>query len=225
MLTQVKLLRVLEEKVIERVGDNQPIHINVRIVSATNKDLKKLVEQGLFREDLFYRINVIPIHVPPLRERVEDIPILAEAFFRRIRLKTDKKINSISNAAMQVLMAHSWPGNVRELENLLHRAVALSEENELQIEPSARQALTREAVGMSNGAAPPDDDQITIQSDLQSHLDSAEREILIQALRETGFNRTAAAARLGLSLRQMRYRIARLHIDTPHTGEAPDGVV
>ena len=120
--TQVKLLRVLEEKIIERVGDNRPIHIDVRIISATNKDLNGLVEEGHFRQDLFYRINVIPIIVPPLRERVEDIPILAEAFFRRIRLKTDKKINGISNDAMRLLMEYSWPGNVRELRSTFEYA-------------------------------------------------------------------------------------------------------
>jgi len=132
VLTQVKLLRVLEEKVIERVGDNHPIHINVRIISATNKDLRKLVEQGLFREDLFYRINVIPIHVPPLRARVEDIPILAEAFFRRIRLKTDKKINSISNDALRVLMGYSWPGNVRELRSTFEYAFVTCQDSVIQ---------------------------------------------------------------------------------------------
>jgi two-component system response regulator PilR (NtrC family) len=114
------------------------------------------------------------------------------------------------------------PGNVRELENLLHRAVALSEEDELQIEPSTHQLLIRETAVTTTGPAVLDDNQITIPSDLQSHLDNAEREILIQALRESGFNRTAAAARLGLSLRQMRYRIARLHIDTPQTGDSSD---
>jgi two-component system response regulator PilR (NtrC family) len=108
------------------------------------------------------------------------------------------------------------------LENLLHRAVALSEEDELQLEPSTRQKLIQETADINTEPAVLDDNQITMPSDLQSHLDSAEREILIRALRESGFNRTAAAARLGLSLRQMRYRIARLHIDTPHTGDASD---
>ena len=120
--TQVKLLRVLEEKVIEKVGDNRPIHIDVRIISATNKDLKALVDRGSFREDLFYRINVIPITVPPLRERLGDIPILAEAFFRRIRLKSAKEIRGISNDAMRVLMGYPWPGNVRELKSAFEYA-------------------------------------------------------------------------------------------------------
>ncbi|MBW1802507.1 MAG: sigma 54-interacting transcriptional regulator [Deltaproteobacteria bacterium] len=130
--TQVKLLRVLEEKVIERVGDQQPIHIDVRIISATNKDLNGLVERGHFRQDLFYRINVIPIMVPPLRERVEDIPLLAEAFFRRIRLKTDKKINGISNDAMRLLMEYSWPGNVRELRSSFEYAFVTCQDSTIQ---------------------------------------------------------------------------------------------
>ena len=120
--TQVKLLRVLEEKVIERVGDNQPLHIDVRIISATNRNLKELVTAGIFREDLFYRINVIPIVIPPLRERRNDIPLLAESFFRRIRLKNDKNILSISNQSMEALMHYSWPGNVRELKSALEYA-------------------------------------------------------------------------------------------------------
>jgi len=120
--TQVKLLRVLEEKVIERVGDNQPLHIDVRIISATNRNLKELVAAGIFREDLFYRINVIPIVIPPLRERRNDIPLLAESFFRRIRLKNDKNILSISNQSMEALMHYSWPGNVRELKSALEYA-------------------------------------------------------------------------------------------------------
>jgi two-component system, NtrC family, response regulator HydG len=122
LATQVKLLRVLEEKVIERVGDHHPIAINVRIISATNRNLKQLVEKGNFRQDLFYRINVIPIHLPALRERVTDISMLAEHFFHRVRLKSDKKIRGISNDAMKLLMAHTWPGNVRELIESLGQA-------------------------------------------------------------------------------------------------------
>jgi transcriptional regulator with GAF, ATPase, and Fis domain len=120
--TQIKLLRVLEEKVVERVGDNRPIHTDVRIISATNRDLKQLVEQGVFREDFYYRINVIPIHVPPLRERIEDIPLLAEAFFRHLQIKSGKAIDSISPEALKVLIQYSWPGNVRELKSAFEYA-------------------------------------------------------------------------------------------------------
>ena len=130
--TQVKLLRVLEEKMIERVGDNRPVHVDVRIISATNRDLKQMVDQGDFREDLFYRINVIPIFVPPLRERVGDIPLLAESFFRRIKLKSDKNIQGISNKAMELLMGYDWPGNVRELKSAFEYAFVTCQEPMIQ---------------------------------------------------------------------------------------------
>jgi two-component system, NtrC family, response regulator HydG len=132
LATQVKLLRVLEEKVIERVGDHHPIAINVRIISATNRNLKQLVEKGNFRQDLFYRINVIPIHLPALRERVTDISMLAEHFFHRVRLKSDKKIRGISNDAMKLLMAHTWPGNVRELKSAFEYAFVTCQADMIQ---------------------------------------------------------------------------------------------
>jgi two-component system response regulator HydG len=120
--TQVKLLRVLEEKVIERVGDNRPIQVDVRIISATNKDLKALVDKGAFRDDLFFRINVIPIRLPALQERIEDIPLLADAFFKRAQLKSSKPIHGISREAMSLLMSYEWPGNVRELRSAFEYA-------------------------------------------------------------------------------------------------------
>ncbi|MCK8603619.1 sigma-54 interaction domain-containing protein [Desulfoferrobacter suflitae] len=130
--TQVKLLRVLEEKVIERVGDNQPIPVDVRIISATNRNLVNLVEKGSFRKDLYFRINVIPIQLPPLRERVEDIPLLAEAFFRKLCLKSDKNIEGISNNAMEILMKYSWPGNVRELKSAFEYAFVTCHSGSIQ---------------------------------------------------------------------------------------------
>jgi two-component system response regulator HydG len=130
--TQVKLLRVLEEKVIERVGDNKPIPVDVRVISATNKNLSELVENGALRKDLYFRINVIPIHMPPLRERVGDIPLLAESFFRRLRLKSGKKIEGIANLALEVLMKYSWPGNVRELKSAFEYAFVTCQESLIQ---------------------------------------------------------------------------------------------
>jgi len=120
--TQVKLLRVLEEKTIERVGDHRSIHIDVRIITATNKDLKQLVDQGVFREDFYYRINVLPVWVPPLRERTGDIPLLAESFFQRICLKSEKRIQGITNEALDFMITYPWPGNVRELKSTLEYA-------------------------------------------------------------------------------------------------------
>ncbi len=184
--TQVKLLRVLEEKVIERVGDNTPIHINVRIISATNRDLQALVTQGDFREDLFYRINVIPIIVPPLRERVEDISLLAESFFRRIRLKTDKKINGISNDAMRLLMEYSWPGNVRELRSTFEYAFVTCQD--AMIEPYH---------------FPPNLYQEQHRRTSSKKIPLGKREMkkrqLIEALKKAGGNQTKAAEILGVS--------------------------
>lgn len=120
--TQVKLLRVLEEKVIERVGDNRPIPVDVRIITATNRNLKELVDKGVFRSDFYYRINVLPVELPPLRRRPEDIPLLAEMFFHHLQLKSDKKILGISPEAMQFLVRYPWPGNVRELKSAFEYA-------------------------------------------------------------------------------------------------------
>jgi two-component system response regulator HydG len=130
--TQVKLLRVLEEKVIERVGENRPVPVDVRIISATNKNLKQLVASGGFREDLFFRINVIPIVLPPLRDRVEDIPLLAEFFFKRIQLKTGKPIRGISPETMEALISYEWPGNVRELKSAFEYALVTCQEGLIQ---------------------------------------------------------------------------------------------
>jgi len=184
--TQVKLLRVLEEKVIERVGDNRPVHIDVRIISGTNRNLKKLVESGLFREDLFYRINVIPILIPPLRERRSDIPLLAEFFFRRIRLKNDKSIDSISNPAMESLMNYSWPGNVRELKNALEYAFVTC--NGSVIEPKHLPP----DVFLNHKADP-------IDEKTSPNRDEIQKIRLIDALEQTGGNQTKAARILGVS--------------------------
>jgi two-component system response regulator HydG len=184
--TQVKLLRVLEEKVIERVGDQRPISIDVRIISATNRDLKRLVEQGNFREDLFYRINVIPIHVPPLRERVSDIPLLAEHFFRRIQLKSDKKINGIAKDAMHLLMAHAWPGNVRELKSTFEYAFVTCQGLMIQARDLPPDIIgTPKAVPTAISAGGTRDD--------------TKKRRLIEALEKTGGNQSQAAEILGVT--------------------------
>jgi two-component system, NtrC family, response regulator HydG len=184
--TQVKLLRVLEEKVIERVGDNRPVHIDVRIISGTNRNLKDLVDSGLFREDLFYRINVIPIIIPPLRDRRSDIPLLAESFFRRIRLKNDKNIQAISNLAMETLMNYAWPGNVRELKSALEYAFVTC--NGVMIEPQH---------------LPPDVFQNNLRISQKQNItldrDETQKHRLINALKQTSGNQTQAARILGVS--------------------------
>jgi len=129
---QVKLLRVLEGKQFERVGDHRPISVDVRIITATNKNLEELIAQKRFREDLFFRINVIPIHLPPLRERLEDVPLLVNTFIGRLRSRTKKKITGLAPDAMEQFMAYHWPGNVRELKSALEYAFVIAEKGLIQ---------------------------------------------------------------------------------------------
>lgn len=223
---QSKLLRAIQERSVRPIGSTQEDAVDVRIVSATHKDLQAEVQAGRFRQDLFYRLNVIEIAVPALRERREDLPALCEALLARIARDAGMPIPALSPDVLQRLSQHPLNGNVRELENLLHRAVALSDGDVLHIDVSspavplepastppqtAVQAAVEQPQAAPVAAKPP----TPVPSDLQSYLDQQEREILVRALQESGFNRTAAAARLGLSLRQIRYRIARLGIATP----------
>lgn len=204
---QSKLLRAIQERQVRPLGSTQEDTVDVRVVSATHKDLACDVQAGRFRQDLFYRLNVIEIMVPPLRERREDLPALCSALLARIAHESGMPTPQLSNGVTQQLMAHPFSGNVRELENLLHRAVALADGQELHIDFQGSQAAPLDAAPQPAPAVVP--------QDLQSWLDEQEREILVKALHETGFNRTAAAQRLGLSLRQIRYRIARLGIALP----------
>lgn len=201
--TQVKLLRVLEEKIIERVGDNTPIPVNVRIISATNKNLAQLVDQGLFRKDLFFRINVIPIHLPMLRRRSEDIPLIAEAFFRKMKLKSGKDIKGISKDAMEVLMAYAWPGNVRELKSVFEYAFVVCQNSLIQPFhfPSN---LLRTAEGRPKVVKRP-----------RFNMQEIEKRELIEALRKAGGNKTKAADFLGVSRVTVWNRMKRFRIDTP----------
>jgi two-component system response regulator PilR (NtrC family) len=205
---QSKLLRAIQERQVRSLGSTQEDTVDVRVVSATHRDLAADVQAGRFRQDLFYRLNVIEIVVPPLRERREDLPALCEALLARIAQESGMPTPQLSPAVMEQLMAHPLTGNVRELENLLHRAVALSEGEELQVDfaPTAAPGATDAPAPLAATGMP---------QDLQSWLDQQERAILVKALRETGYNRTAAAQKLGLSLRQIRYRIARLAIVMP----------
>ncbi len=204
---QSKLLRAIQERSVRSLGSTQEEAVDVRIVSATHKDLAGDVASGHFRQDLFFRLNVIEIAVPPLRERRSDLPALCEALLAKIAGESDLPVPPLSGALLAQLAAHPLSGNVRELENLLHRAVALSDGNELHVDSVPGQAPSTR----------PDE-----TGDLQSYLDQQEREVLVKTLTETGFNRTAAAARLGLNLRQIRYRIARLNITTPFGDDAHD---
>ena len=223
---QSKLLRAIQERCVRPLGSNQEEAVDVRLISATHKNLPLEVQQGRFRQDLFYRLNVIDITIAPLRERCEDLPALCQALLARIAHESGLPVPELSEQALDALATQPLMGNVRELENLLHRAVALSEGDELHLDAlqspiSATMPLTvvppvaEPAAVMSIAPSLPTFDDLGLPSDLQTHLDMQEREILIKALRETGFNRTVAAQRLGLSLRQIRYRIARLKIELP----------
>ncbi|MEW6660220.1 MAG: sigma 54-interacting transcriptional regulator [Thermodesulfobacteriota bacterium] len=187
MNTQAKLLRVLQEKVIEKVGDQKPVPVEVRVITATNKDLQHLMAEARFREDLYYRINVIPIHLPPLRERREDIPLLTEAFIERLRLKTRKPISGISKEAMETFLQYRWPGNVRELLNSLEYAFVLCREGDI-LPPHLPAPLAQKPVHSSRtlrnrGPAGKVDD----------------KESLLRAMEEAGGNKSAAARLLGVS--------------------------
>jgi len=198
--TQIKLLRVLEESVVERVGDNTPIHVDVRVISATNKNLKERVEQGAFRDDLFYRVNVIPIFLPPLRERPEDIPLLAESFFRKIRLKSGSKAKGISNEVMRIFMEYPWPGNVRELKSAFEYALVCCGESLIRLHHlPPRFHQVKKVEGTPRKAS--------ISREEMKRLD------LINALELAGGNRSEAARILGVSRVTVWNRMKRFGID------------
>jgi len=226
---QSKLLRAIQERSVRPIGSTQEDAVDVRIVSATHKDLQAEVQAGRFRQDLFYRLNVIEIAVPALRDRREDLPALCAALLARIAHDAGMAIPVLAPSVIDRLAAHPLQGNVRELENLLHRAVALNDGSELHmdfeasgvmpLERAPSVALPAAATAPVPSPAPRAEMPVAVPPDLQIYLDQQEREILVRALRESGFNRTAAGARLGLSLRQIRYRIARLGISTPNGGD------
>lgn len=247
---QSKLLRAIQERSVRPLGSTQEETVDVRIVSATHRDLAADVRAGHFRQDLYYRLNVIEIVIPPLRERREDLPALCNALLHRILQDSGIPVPKLTAQALDAIAAHPLTGNVRELENLLHRAVALSDGDELQVDtpstladgstlrfsPAAAQGLaTRGAMeptpassmGAMVGNAPLQSSAsaaVPLPNDLQAWLDQQERDILVRALREANFNRTATAARLGISLRQIRYRIARLNIALPGYPDPHDDI-
>src|SRR5687768_11420052 len=226
---QAKLLRVLQEREFERVGGSRTIKVNVRIIATSNRDLMSNVSKGEFRQDLYYRLNVFPVHVPALRERVEDILILADHFLRRFARKHGVKVTGFSDAARVALVEYRWPGNVRELQNTVERAVILSESghavssaalglagdlNAGNLE-STRQSQSQPA-NVSNGAAPHVEEShpapansvvVTSGSGQVLRLDELEKQAIRAALRQTGGNRTQAAAALGIAIRTLRNKL------------------
>ncbi len=198
---QIKLLRVLQEGEIERVGSHTPIKVDVRIISATNQDLARLVEEGRFRQDLYYRINVVPITMPPLRQRVEDIPLLAETFVERVRLRSGRDITGLAPEAMQALMAYPWPGNVRELINAIEYAFVTCPQGLIQpqhLPPHILAPTAREENPPQPGA---------------SSREELMRRQIRQALAATGGHKTKAAELLGISRVTLWKRMKRLGMD------------
>jgi len=206
---QVKLLRVVQEKTVRPVGEPREEAVDVRILSATHKNLAQLVAEGRFREDLFYRINVIEMRVPALRERPEDVPELAQAILTRLSRRMQTQAPRLSADAMQALSTYAFPGNVRELENVLERALTLSTGTEITAEHVKLRASARleseparaPVMPGSSGAA------------LGAQLEDIERDAILKALEKTRYNKTAAAKLLGMSFRALRYRIKKLNIE------------
>jgi DNA-binding NtrC family response regulator len=200
---QVKILRFLEEREFERVGGNKTFKVDVRLVAATHRDLKKKLEEGTFREDLFYRLNVIEIHIPTMRERPGDIPLLAHHFLRKYADANGKDLKGISDEVLALLLSHPWPGNVRELENAMERAVVLSDGPTLTPAhfPTLRKAAGGEAAkppagGMSLGVRIPG-----------STLADLEREAILRTLEAVGGSTSKAAAILDISARKIQYKL------------------
>ncbi len=202
---QVKLLRVIQEKSVRPVGETREVSVDVRIVSATHRKLDELVKAGKFREDLYYRINVIELHVPALRDRLDDIPLLVDVMLERVSRHIGVGRPEMTDAAMDKLLSYVYPGNVRELENILERAVTLCSDD--RIEPGDIQL--KQGPGME---LPPVTDEI-VADGLEGQLEHIEREAIVKALEQTRYNKTKAAELLGMTFRQLRYRVKKLGID------------
>ena len=202
--TQVKLLRVLQERDFERLGGTRTIKVDVRLLAATNRDLRAALEEGTFREDLYYRLNVVPIDIPPLREHKEDIPGLVNLFLARFAKYSgrEEQITGISAAALQLLSSHYWPGNIRELQNVIERACALATDKQLEAEDIQLDAARNRANTASDRFLP---DGMT--------LDQWEDEMIREALKRAGGNKSQAARLLGLSRNALRYRLSKIGID------------
>jgi two-component system response regulator PilR (NtrC family) len=205
---QVKLLRVLQDRKFRRLGGTEEVQADIRVIAATNQDLPKRVEEGKFREDLFYRINVISIELPPLRERREDIPLLAEHFLGKFAAQMQKPVHAISHEAMDLLVAHEWRGNVRELENVIERSVALEQTAAVLPEtlPEAIRRGVSTRVGANIAELPHDG------IDLEAHVEDIYREHIAQALKRAGGVQVKAAEMLGMSFRSFRYYAKKFNI-------------
>jgi DNA-binding NtrC family response regulator len=226
--TQAKVLRVLQEGTFERLGSSEPIRVDVRIIAATNKDLEREVEAGRFREDLFYRLKIIAVHMPPLRSRASDIPALVDHFVGRFARDYGKPLRYISDQAMRTLQAYDWPGNVRELENCLRRAVLMCKgdvllADHLRLEEGAAAAASAaadplEAIRARVEQLAPEILRIAGPEARESLIDLVEKVLLRQALEDCGHNQVHAARRLGISRNTLRHRIEKYRLEPDETG-------
>jgi transcriptional regulator with PAS, ATPase and Fis domain len=200
---QVKLLRILQEREFERLGSNKTRHIDVRVIAATNQDLRAALEQGTFREDLYYRLNVVPIDIIPLRERMQDIPFLAEHFLSKYAVDTGKKVDYITPAALAKLSAYHWPGNVRELENAIERSVVMCNGDHLDAADIKLDNAPRPRAASGEFSLP-----------AGMTLDQYEQEIIREALKRADGNKSQAARSLGLTRNALRYRLAQMGLES-----------
>jgi len=209
---QAKLLRFLEDGSFTRVGGTQELRVNVRLIAATNRDIVQAIAAEQFREDLFHRLNVVQFNLPPLRERGEDILVLAGHFLKLFRATMNKHVNGLTQATRQKLLAHRWPGNVRELRNAIERALILETTHEIQ--PASLPDFQIEARLQKTAASPADDDE-----SLDDALARIERELITGAMEANDFNLTRAAESLKLTRHSLRYRMQRLRMN-PGDGDA-----
>jgi two-component system response regulator PilR (NtrC family) len=227
---QVKLLRAIQERRVRKIGATGEEPVDVRIISATHQDLAQCVENGKFRQDLFYRLNVIELALPPLRERLDDLALLCESILARLAGPGQQA--ALGPGVLEMLQAYSFPGNVRELENVLERALAFANDGVIEVhdlqlkaarvqEPAAAQGAPAQAAPVTAPAAPvapapaPATDAEPLPNNLPEYLSQIERDIIQRALNQTQFNRTQAASLLGISVRQLRYQMQKLGIQAP----------
>lgn len=207
---QVKILRVLEEGEFEPVGGNRTVRVNVRILAATHRNLEKMVEEGFFREDLFYRLYVIPLHLPSLRERAADIPILIDHFLKEFNHKTGSDVEGVSDSAMRCLSAYAWPGNVRELRNLMERLVVLKGEGMIDIEALPLKIRGSQEMAFQHPAISVTDDGIS----LNTAVTEFEKALILQSLEKANWVKNKAAKLLNLNRTTLVEKIKRYRLDS-----------
>jgi len=212
---QVKLLRVIQEQEFERVGGLHTIKVDVRLITATNRNLLEDVKEGRFREDLYYRLNVIPAHLPPLRERREDIPVLIDYFIEKFNRKLDRSVKRVDEPVMSLLVRYRWPGNIRELENLVERMILMAGGDTIALDDLPADLKTTIELDKS---AQPDTRERPFKDIMKTHMEDVEKQMIVNVLAECGNNVTRAAKQMGLSrkglqLKMTKYRLRRSEPD------------